>query len=182
MKSSLFIVTLSWIAVIGTAINSISTGSRQTEFSKKHFISAPFQQDHFNQLRGGQDVSAEEEAVEGDVEVGTIETIKEPSAASKKLANLKERLLPAILMLAFVGGLTVYFEEQGLVILTLLLQVVMYHEMASVVGGKLQEFMKWWWFLAAAVGVNGPVSLNDRFSVDPQVSIFLTRYYFISSF
>ena len=154
MRISLFIVTLSWISVLSAAINSLPVGSRQAELLKNQAISRHFQQDRFQQFRGGQDVSAEEEV--DDVEAGDVEIIKEPSALSKKLASLKERTLPAILMLGVVGGLTYYYEEQGLVVLTLLLQVGMYHEMSTVMGGKLNSFMKWWWFLAAAVGINGP--------------------------
>ena len=153
MRNSLFFVTLSWIAVITTAINSLPVGSRQAELWKTHPNSSPFRQDRFHQVRGGQDVSPEEVV---DVEAVDVEAVKEPSAVSKKLASLKERTLPAILMLAVVGGLTYYYEEQGLVVLTLLLQVGMYQEMTAVMGGKLQSFMKWWWFLAAAVGINGP--------------------------
>lgn len=155
MRISLLFVTLSWIAVISTAISSVPSGSRQADLLKKHSTSVPSQHDRLHQFRGGQDVSTEEEVI--DLELGdAVETAQEPSALSKKLSNLKERTLPAILMMGFVGGLTYYFEDQGLVILTLLLQIGMYHEMSTVMGGKLQPFMKWWWFLAAAVGLNGP--------------------------
>lgn len=154
MKISLFFVTLSWIVVVSTAINSLPIGSRQAELLKKKSVSLPFQQDHIHHFRGGQDDSTEEG--DGDDVETAVETIEEPSATNKKLSSLKERTMPAILMLAVVGGLTYYYEEKGLVLLTLLLQVGMYHEMTTVMGGKLQSFMKWWWFLAAAAAINGP--------------------------
>jgi len=176
MRISLFFATLSWIAVLGTAINSVPIGSRHAELLKKQSISLPLQQDRLHQVRGGQDVNPDEVAVADDVEAGDVETVKEPSALSKKLASLKERTLPAILMLGVVGGLTYYYEEQGLVVLTLLLQVGMYQEMTTVMGGKLHSFMKWWWFLAAAVGMNGPrlfpVEAKDMAAVSYGMVVF----------
>jgi len=160
MRLSIFFVSLSSIAVFASAINSHPVASGQVGLwrnSRQH----PLRQDRLYQFRGGQDISPEEgaddEGVANDhVEAGVEETNQEPSAVSKKVANLKERILPAILMLGVVGGLGYYFEEQGLVALVLMLQIGMYQEMTTVMGGKLQSFMKWWWFLAAAVGLNGP--------------------------
>jgi len=160
MRLSVFFVTLSSIAVFASAINSHPVPTGQVGLLK-NYLKSPLRQDRLYQFRGGQDVSSEEGAddegiANDDVEAGVEETNQESSALSKKLSNLKERTLPAILMLGVVGGLGYYFEEQGIVGLVLMLQIGMYQEMTTVIGGKLQSFMKWWWFLTAAVGLNGP--------------------------
>ena len=79
------------------------------------------------------------------------------SAHNKKLANLKERTLPAVLMLGGLGLITYVFKEDGLMVLTLGLQAGMYQEMTSVIGGAFPyQFYKWWWFVTASIVFNGP--------------------------
>lgn len=115
-----------------------------------------------NLFRGGEEVVPEggeevvSEAVTGEDVIIPTPAEAEPSALSKKMANLKERAVPALLMLGGVGALIHLFKEQGLVFLTLVVQVGMYQEMTNVIGGKLQSFMKWWWFLTASLAFNGP--------------------------
>lgn len=113
-------------------------------------------------LRGGQeeesipDALVDPEAIASSVEIDTDGAQKEPSQLGKKLANLKERTLPAVLMLGSVGALTYYTKEKGLMGLTLVLQMGMYEEMTNVIGGRLHPLMKWWWFLTGMLSFNAP--------------------------
>jgi len=84
-----------------------------------------------------------------------------PSMLAKRLANLRERALPAILMLAVVGSIAKFLKEDGLIGLALLLQAGMYQETTRVVGGDFPHpFYKWWWFLTASVALNAPFILS----------------------
>lgn len=107
-------------------------------------------------IRGGQEFDPDAVTTDADVAIPAPEEFIEPPPHAKRMANLKERLVPAVLMLGGVGLLTNYAKEPGLVFLTLVLQVGMYQEMTNVIGGKLQPFMKWWWFLTASLAFNGP--------------------------
>mmetsp|Transcript_122126 Transcript_122126/g.353063 ORF Transcript_122126/g.353063 Transcript_122126/m.353063 type:complete len:380 (-) Transcript_122126:120-1259(-) len=80
-----------------------------------------------------------------------------PLNLSKRMESLKERTIPAVLMLAFLGAIAKYLREDGLIYLTLFLQAGMYQEMTKVIGGEFPHlFYKWWWFLTASVAWNAP--------------------------
>jgi hypothetical protein len=155
MKSFTFLTVLS--SALLAASDIINSGH---QFGGRQQVKPLTFHRHNNILavRGGQDEVDVESAVEPetiDLE-SSDEIVTEPSPISKKVANLKERLFPAVLMLGFVGALGYYLEEEGLAILTLILQVGMYKEMTNVIGGQLEFFMKWWWFLTASLVFNGP--------------------------
>jgi hypothetical protein len=79
------------------------------------------------------------------------------SSLSKKLASLQERTLPAVLMLGGAGLWSYYLKEDGLILLTLVLQIGMYQEMTKVIGGDFpHKFYKWWWFATMSLAVNLP--------------------------
>ena len=81
----------------------------------------------------------------------------EQSAVSKKIASLKERTLPAVLMMGGAGLWAYYMKEDGLIFLTLILQIGMYQEMTKVIGGSFpHQFYKWYWFTTASVALNAP--------------------------
>ncbi|KAL3907544.1 MAG: hypothetical protein SGARI_003489, partial [Bacillariaceae sp.] len=76
---------------------------------------------------------------------------------SAKWVSFRNRAATAILMMAFLGFLSYYFKEDGLMVFTLLLQAMMYGEMTTVIGGEFTNpLQKWWWFLSAVVAWNGP--------------------------
>lgn len=84
-----------------------------------------------------------------------------PSMLAKRLANIGERTVPALLMLAGVGSIAKYLKEDGLIGLTLLLQVGMYQETTRMVGGDFPHiFYKWWWFITASIALNAPRILS----------------------
>ena len=84
-----------------------------------------------------------------------------PTLLVRTLANLKERTLPALLMLAGVGTIAKFLKEDGLIYLTLLLQGGMYQEATRVIGGDFPHpFFKWWWFVTGSVALNGPRILS----------------------
>jgi hypothetical protein len=79
------------------------------------------------------------------------------SEVSKKWASLKERTLPAILMLVGVGLWSYFMKEDGLILLILGMQIGMYQEMTKVIGGAFPyQFYKWYWFSTASIAVNAP--------------------------
>ena len=103
------------------------------------------------------------EQVESVVDLTAIETkpipdvVATPSKLAKRLDDLRQRTLPAVLMLAVVGSIAKYLKEDGLIALTLLLQVAMYQETTSLIGGDFPHpFYKWWWFLTASIAINAP--------------------------
>jgi CDP-diglyceride synthetase len=76
---------------------------------------------------------------------------------SAKWISFRNRAITAILMMAFLGFLSYYFKEDGLMVFTLLLQALMYGEMTTVIGGEFTNpLQKWWWFASACVAWNGP--------------------------
>ncbi|KAL3935109.1 MAG: hypothetical protein SGARI_003107 [Bacillariaceae sp.] len=76
---------------------------------------------------------------------------------SAKLISFRNRAVTAIAMMAFLGFLSYYFKEDGLMVFTVLLQAMMYQEMTTVIGGEFTNpLQKWWWFLSSLVVWNGP--------------------------
>jgi len=64
-------------------------------------------------------------------------------------------------MIVFLGGLSIYFKEDGLTVLVLLLQAAMYAEMTSTIGGDDwgslgANLRKYWWFATAVIIWDGP--------------------------
>jgi phosphatidate cytidylyltransferase len=64
-------------------------------------------------------------------------------------------------MIAFLGGLSFYFKEDGLSVLVIIIQAMMYGEMTRTIGGDDwgsigATLRKYWWFLTAVIVWNGP--------------------------
>ena len=104
----------------------------------------------------------------------------------KKLANLKERTLSAVLML---GGLVLWvdtFREKGMMLLVLLIQAGVYREgtniiLPSIVRGENASvlnhnnkpptsWIKWWWYLAYELALVGPRLLATKRDGSPLLS------------
>lgn len=100
------------------------------------------------------------EELEQGVDISEDVTVQDsvvPSVLTKRLTDLRQRTLPAALMLMVVGSIAKFLKEDGLIALTLLLQLAMYQEATKVIGGEFPHpFYKWWWFLTASVGINAP--------------------------
>lgn len=109
------------------------------------------------------------EAFDQDVETASTEVVAEaetPSsddrvAKSSKWRDLSTRILSAVGMIAFLGGLSFYFKEDGLSALVVLLQLMMFGEMTRTIGGDDwgslgATLRKYWWFATAVVAFNGP--------------------------
>ncbi|KAG7365815.1 phosphatidate cytidylyltransferase [Nitzschia inconspicua] len=76
---------------------------------------------------------------------------------SFQLTSFRNRAVTAVLMMAFLGFLSYYFKEDGLIVFTILLQGFMFQEMTQVIGGTFTNpLSKWWWFVTAAIAWNGP--------------------------
>jgi uncharacterized protein YoxC len=72
-------------------------------------------------------------------------------APTSKWNNVRERTLPAVLML---GALTAFIRFCGdMIPLVFLIQVVLYAETTAVV--NVTGWKKWWWFLTAIAATNG---------------------------
>ena len=85
------------------------------------------------------------------VDVITQEAEEVVAIVKSKWDNVRERTVPAILML---GGLTAYVRVGGsMVALIFLLQVGLYAETTSV--AEITGLDKWWWFAAAIMATNG---------------------------
>ena len=99
------------------------------------------------------------EPVEVDASGGitaAVTKIEQPPLSSK-LVNLQERLVPALVALAAVGAWAYYLKEDGLILLTIVLQIGMYGECTRVIGGELSSKLNSaWWLLTALVAANGP--------------------------
>jgi phosphatidate cytidylyltransferase len=90
--------------------------------------------------------------LEESVQVSTV-------APTSKWDNLRERTLPAILML---GALTAYIHFGGSMIpLIFLIQVGLYAETSAAINVK--GWLKWWWFSMAVAATNGQF-LHWKFS------------------
>lgn len=114
-------------------------------------------------------LGGEIEAIGDDVEAASEEVIVEaqapPSdaltAKSSKWRDLSTRILSAMGMIAFLGGLSFYFKEDGLTALVCLLQFMMFGEMTRTIGGDDwgslgATLRKYWWFVTAVVAFNAP--------------------------
>jgi hypothetical protein len=78
------------------------------------------------------------------------------SPLHQKLVNIRQRTVPAVLMLGGLAAWSHFLKEDGLILLVLVLQVGMFAETTSVIGGPAQDkWNKWWWFLTFATAVNG---------------------------
>lgn len=111
----------------------------------------------------------------------TIHTSRGGDASAtteKKLANLKERTLSAVVML---GGLVLWvktFRYKGMIVLVLLMQIGLYREGTNVVlpptppGAHPQptSAIKWWWYLAYELMLVGPRLLATKLDGSPLLS------------
>jgi phosphatidate cytidylyltransferase len=60
-------------------------------------------------------------------------------------------------MMTLLAFLSYYFQEDGLVVFTMLLQGIMFQEMTQVIGGTFTNpYYKWWWFTTAMIVYNMP--------------------------
>jgi hypothetical protein len=164
MRAFVLFTALSSLLAAASAVSNSPMLFGQVDYRQRLTPPSCYRRNTAHTVRGGQEEGGFSEAQvdpEGvdpsaAVEVGADGTEKEASQFGKKMANLKERTLPAVLMLGSVSALTYYTKEKGLMGLILVLQMGMYHEMTNVVGGKLQPFMKWWWFLTSSLAFNAP--------------------------
>jgi len=99
----------------------------------------------------------------GDVDAGGVGTSSAPSSSThKKLANFRQRLVPAVALLLGLYLIVHQFQAKGLTILLLLLTPGLYHEAVSVVlqepshYSTLETAFKWWWFVACSCATTVP--------------------------
>ena len=97
-------------------------------------------------------------------------TIPSPPTSSKKkdkksslivksgrLADIRRRMVPVVLLLGGFLAISYFLQEDGLILLTVVLQMGMYSEATKVIGGILSSrWNAWWWFTTVALAVNGP--------------------------
>jgi hypothetical protein len=164
MRALILLTALSSLLAAASAVSNSPMLFGQVDHRQQLTPPSFYRRNTAHAVRGGEEeggfpeAQVDPEAVDPSaaVEVSADGTEKEASQFGKKMANLKERTLPAVLMLGSVSALTYYTREKGLMGLTLVLQMGMYEEMTNVVGGKLQPFMKWWWFLTSSLAFNAP--------------------------
>ncbi|KAG7351701.1 phosphatidate cytidylyltransferase [Nitzschia inconspicua] len=90
---------------------------------------------------------------------------------SFQLTSFRNRAVTAVLMMAFLGFLSYYFKEDGLIVFTVLLQGILFQEMTQVIGGTFTNPLpKWGWFLTAAIAWNGPKIMPWRGTLFQAVS------------
>lgn len=77
---------------------------------------------------------------------------------SVRWAAFKNRTGTAAVLATFLGLVSYYFHEDGLVVLCILLQCLMYGETTAVIGGSMNRhnFQKWWWLATALIATDGP--------------------------
>lgn len=90
-----------------------------------------------------------------------VERSADVAKRSVKWSGLTQRVVSTVGMIASLGGLAYYFKEDGLSILVVFLQAMMYKEMTSTIGGDEwgsigATIRKYWWFTTAAIAWNGP--------------------------
>jgi len=107
-------------------------------------------------MSGGEVESADIEAsLDGPLAVEAV------AVKSTKWRDLGTRVLSAVGMIAFLGGLSYNFKEDGLSVLVVILQAMMYGEMTRTIGGDDWGSMgatirKYWWFVTAVIAWDGP--------------------------
>jgi CDP-diglyceride synthetase len=75
---------------------------------------------------------------------------------SVKFASVRDRTVTATAMIVLLGFLSYYFKEDGLIVVTALLQTIMYQETTTVIGGEFTNpFLKWYWFFSALFVIDG---------------------------
>lgn len=107
-------------------------------------------------VSGGDMETVDEDATSGDVEPSA-----DVAKKSVKWSGLTQRVVSTVGMIASLGGLAYYFKEDGLSVLVVFLQAMMYKEMTSTIGGDEwgsvgATIRKYWWFATAAIAWNGP--------------------------
>lgn len=113
-------------------------------------------------MSGGDLESSDDDVEEGAVETEVAEVPPPPAPAkSSKWRDLTSRVLSAVGMIGFLAGLSVYFKEDGLSVLVVILQFMMYGEITRTIGGddwgsKGATIRKYWWFLTAVVALDLP--------------------------
>lgn len=114
-------------------------------------------------ISGGE---VETETSDSDVEAVATDVVETtqaeaPAVKSSKWTDLITRVLSACGMIAFLGGLSFYYKEDGLSALVVVIQAMMYGEMTRTIGGDDwgsigATLRKYWWFLTAVIVFNGP--------------------------
>ena len=112
-------------------------------------------------------LGGEIESTDADVEAAPAEVVAEApptedaAAKSSKWRDLSTRILSAVGMIGFLGGLSFYFKEDGLSALVVILQFMMFGEMTRTIGGDDwgslgAALRKYWWFASAVIAFDGP--------------------------
>ena len=87
-----------------------------------------------------------------------------------------------VAMMIFLGFLSFYFKENGLIVFTMLLQSIMYQEMTTVIGGEFTNpLLKWYWFLSALVVINGPKIMPHQTTVCQAITYGMTILSFLTT-
>lgn len=80
------------------------------------------------------------------------------ASTSSKWANVRQRTVPAVLMLGSLWAFVQYFGTPGMMALVFLIQAGLYAETTSVVSVP-NSISKWWYFVTAVAAMSGQVLL-----------------------
>eukprot|EP00529_Nitzschia_sp_RCC80_P024546 CAMPEP_0113466528 /NCGR_PEP_ID=MMETSP0014_2-20120614/14317_1 /TAXON_ID=2857 /ORGANISM="Nitzschia sp." /LENGTH=437 /DNA_ID=CAMNT_0000358751 /DNA_START=76 /DNA_END=1389 /DNA_ORIENTATION=+ /assembly_acc=CAM_ASM_000159 len=89
---------------------------------------------------------------------------------SAQWEEAKNRTVAATALLCLLSFLSYYFKEDGLIMFSVVLQIIMFQESSYIVGGDLRasssspssslmtngQLNKWWWFVTMVLLVDGP--------------------------
>jgi len=92
--------------------------------------------------------------------VGTAATT--PNSSSK-WANVRQRTIPAVLMLAGLYAWVKFLGTKGVIVLVAIFQVGMYSEATNVTDVSLSNLTKWWYYLTFWFNTSGRILLFEYF-------------------
>mmetsp|Transcript_61170 Transcript_61170/g.149760 ORF Transcript_61170/g.149760 Transcript_61170/m.149760 type:complete len:437 (+) Transcript_61170:141-1451(+) len=105
-----------------------------------------------------------------EVVVASTQNSVDLAMRSAQWEEAKNRTVAATVLLCLLSFLSYYFKEDGLIMFSVVLQIIMFQESSFIVGGDLRaassssssslitdgQFNKWWWFVTMVLLVDGP--------------------------